>query len=182
MVAAAVTLALAALPQAAHAEDPVSFGASPVVDTAGALTPSEVAEVETAIAAAADETGRQLFVAYVDEFTNPPDAASWATDTANANNMGDEDYLLAVAIDGRAYYLSAAEDASLSASDIDRIALQVVEPELRDEDWAGAAIAAADAIGGGSTGGGGFGVGWLWLVLLGVGVIVVVAILLMINR
>ena len=40
VVAAAVTLALAALPQAAHAEDPVSFGASPVVDTAGALTPS----------------------------------------------------------------------------------------------------------------------------------------------
>ena len=126
MVAAAVGLALAVLPQAAYAEDPVSFGASPIADAAGALTGGEAADVEAAITAAADASGRQLFVAYVDEFTNPADAASWATDTANANNMGSEDYLLAVAIEGRAYYLSAAEDASLSASDIDRIALEVV--------------------------------------------------------
>ncbi|GGI47764.1 hypothetical protein BCL57_002476 [Agromyces flavus] len=183
MLAAAVGLALAVLPQAAHAEDPVSFGSSPIVDTAGALTASEAADVEAAIAAAADTSGRQLFVAYVDEFTNPADAGSWATDTANANNMGSEDYLLAVAIEGRAYYLSAAEDASLSASDIDRIALEVVEPELRDGDWAQAAIAAADAIGGGSAAGaGGFGLGWLWLVLIGVGIVVVVAIVLARRR
>lgn len=181
VVAVAAGLALAALPQAAHAEDPVGFGASPVVDTAGALSGGEVADVEAAIDATADETGRQLFVAYVDEFTNPEDAASWATDTANANNMGSEDYLLAVAVEGRAYYLSAADDASLSAGDIDRIALEVVEPELRDGDWAGAAIAAAEAIGGGSGGGGG-GFGWLWLVVIGAAVVVVVAIVLARRR
>ncbi|MFE5672524.1 TPM domain-containing protein [Agromyces sp. NPDC056523] len=182
-MAAALGLALAALPQVAHAEDPVSFGSSPIVDAAGALTGGEAADVEAAIDAAADDTGRQLFVAYVDEFTNPADAASWATDTANANNMGSEDYLLAVAIEGRAYYLSAADDASLSASDIDRIAVEVVEPELRDEDWAGAAIAAADAIGGGSAGGGGgFGLGWIWLLLIGVGIVVVVAVVLARRR
>jgi hypothetical protein len=181
VAAAAVGLVLAALPQAAHAEDPVGFGASPVVDTAGVLSGSELADVEAAIRATADENGRQLFVAYVDEFTNPADAASWATETANANNMGSEDYLLAVAVEGRAYYLSAAEDAALSASEIDRIALQVVEPELRDEDWAGAAIAAADAIGGGSAGGGG-GFGWLWIVLIGAAIVIVVAIVLARRR
>ncbi|MBM7504270.1 TPM domain-containing protein [Agromyces aurantiacus] len=181
MTAVALGLALVALPQVAHAEDPVSFGASPVVDTVGALSDGEVADVEAAIRATADDTGRQLFVAYVDEFTNPADAASWATDTANANNMGSEDYLLAVAIDGRAYYLSAAEDASLSAADVDRIALQVVEPKLRDGDWAGAAIAAADALGGGAGAGGG-GFGWIWFVLIGIAAIVVAAVLLARRR
>lgn len=182
VVAVAVGFALAALPLAAHAEDPVAFGASPVVDTAGALSGGELADVEAAIDAAADDTGRQLFVAYVDVFTNPEDAASWAVDTANANNMGSEDYLLAVAIEGRAYYLSAADDASLSDADIERISLQVIEPELRDDDWAGAAIAAAEAIGGGSGGGGGGGLGWLWIVLLGAAVIAVVAIVLARRR
>jgi hypothetical protein len=183
VAAVAVGFVLAGVPQAAHAEDPVGFGASPVVDTAGVLSAGELADVEAAIDAAADENGRQLFVAYVDEFTNPADAASWAIETANANNMGSEDYLLAVAVDGRAYYLSAADDAALSASDIDRIALEVVEPELRDEDWAGAAIAAADAIGGGSAGGGGGGgFGWLWIVLLGAAVVIVVVIVLARRR
>ena len=182
VVAVAVGFALAALPLAAHAEDPVAFGASPVVDTAGALSGGELAEVEAAIDAAADDTGRQLFVAYVDVFTNPEDATSWAVDTANANNMGSEDYLLAVAIEGRAYYLSAADDASLSDADIERISLQVIEPELRDDDWAGAAIAAAEAIGGGSGGGGGGGLGWLWIVLVGAAVIAVVAIVLARRR
>jgi hypothetical protein len=159
---------------AAHAEDPVSFTDSPVVDTAGALSGAELAEVEAAIERTADSTGRQLFVAYVDEFTNPEDAASWATDTANANNMGTEDYLLAVAIEGRAYYLSAAQDASLSQSDTDRISVERVEPELRDGDWAGAAIAAADAIGGG--GGGGFGSGFLWILVIGGVIVAVIAV------
>lgn len=166
---------------AAHAEDPVSFTDSPVVDTAGALSGAELAEVEAAIERTADSSGRQLFVAYVDEFTNPADAASWATDTANANNMGTEDYLLAVAIEGRAYYLSAAQDASLSQSDTDRISIERVEPELRDGDWAGAAIAAAEAIGGGG-GGGGFGSGFIWILVIGAAIVAVIAVVLARRR
>ncbi|GAA2040209.1 TPM domain-containing protein [Agromyces tropicus] len=177
-VAVLAGLALLAAPVAASAEAPVDFGASPVVDTVGALTPTEVAEVEAAIDEGADRTGRQLFVAFVGEFEDPDDAGSWTTETANDNNMGSEDYLLAVAVDGRAYYLSAADDASLSAADVDRIAVQVVEPHLRDGDWAGAAIAAANAIGGGEGSPGG-GLGWLWILLaVGVVVVAVVAIVL----
>ncbi|KZE90114.1 hypothetical protein AVP42_03065 [Agromyces sp. NDB4Y10] len=166
---------------AAHAEDPVSFGASPVVDTVDALSASELTEVEAAIERAADDTGRQLFVAFVDEFTNPADAASWATDTANANNMGTEDYLLAVAVEGRSYYFSAAPDASLTQADTDRISIERIEPRLRDEDWAGAAVAAAQALGGGG-GGGGFGAGFLWILLGGAAVIAVVAVVLARRR
>ncbi|RXZ41533.1 TPM domain-containing protein, partial [Agromyces binzhouensis] len=167
-----VVLALLQAPAVANAEQPVEFGPSPIVDTVDAVTDDEARAVEAAIAEAADRSGRQLFVAYVSEFEDPADAGSWATETANDNNMGSEDYLLAVAIDGRAYHLSAAEDASLSAGDIDRIALEVIEPHLRDGDWAAAAIAGAEAIGGG--GGSGGGLGWLWIALLVVVAAVVV--------
>ncbi|MFC9917720.1 TPM domain-containing protein [Agromyces binzhouensis] len=175
-------LTLLQAPAVANAEQPVEFGASPIVDTVDAVSADEAREVEAAIAEAADRSGRQLFVAYVSEFEDPADAGSWATETANDNNMGSEDYLLAVAIDGRAYHLSAAEDASLSAGDVDRIALEVIEPHLRDGDWAAAAIAGAEAIGGG--GGSGGGLGWLWIVLLvaAAAVVVVVAIVLARRR
>ena len=122
-------------PAAAWAEDPVEFGSSPVVDTVGALG-GRLDEVEAAIDETADANGRQLFVAYVDEFTNPEAADAWANDTAIANNMGAEDYLLAVAIDGRAYYLSADSEASISDADLQRIMLEVIEPQLRDGNWA----------------------------------------------
>jgi hypothetical protein len=165
-----------AAPTAAWAEDPVGFGSSPVVDTVGALGGS-TDDVEAAIDRAADSSGRQLFVAYVDEFTNPEAADAWANDTAIANNMGAEDYLLAVAVEGRAYYLSAASDASLSAEDINRISLEVIEPELRAENWAGAAIAAADALAAGGGGGGG-GWGWVWFIVIAAAVVAIIAIVL----
>ncbi|WP_255820930.1 TPM domain-containing protein [Agromyces endophyticus] len=129
----------------AWAEDPVSFGSSPVVDAAGVLG-DQLDDVESALGDIADRSGRQLFVAYVGEFTNPASAQAWAEQTAIDNGLGTEDYLLAVAVDGRQYYLSAASDAALSDADLQRISTQVIEPELRDEDWAGAAIAGASAI------------------------------------
>ncbi len=161
---------------AARAEDPVAFGSSPVVDSAGVLG-DQTDEVVASLDAAAERSGRQLFVAYVDTFTNPEAADEWATRTAIDNNMGAEDYLLAVAVDGRAYYLSAASDASLSDAELDRISLEVIEPRLRDEDWAGAATAGAEAIAG-DTGGGGIGAGLIWFLVIAAAVVIVVAIVL----
>lgn len=167
---------------AAWAEDPVDFGSSPIVDTVGALG-DRTAEVEQAIERGADASGRQLFVAYVDEFTNPEAADTWANDTAIGNNMGAEDYLLAVAVDGRAYYLSADNGASLSDAELARISQEVIEPRLRDEDWAGAAIAAADAIAGGGAGGGsGGGSGWGWVIFLVIAAAVVAVIAIVLAR
>ncbi|RZS67829.1 TLP18.3/Psb32/MOLO-1 phosphatase superfamily protein [Agromyces ramosus] len=168
-------------PAAAWAEDPVGFGSSPVVDTVGALD-GRLAEVEAAIDETADATGRQLFVAYVDEFTNPEAADAWANDTAIANNMGAEDYLLAVAIDGRAYYLSADSEASVSDDDLQRIMLEVIEPQLRDGNWAQAAIDTADALGDGGGGGGGGGWGWVWFLVIAAVVVAIIAIILARRR
>ncbi|MCD2443960.1 TPM domain-containing protein [Agromyces sp. SYSU K20354] len=160
----------------AWAEDPVTFGSSPVVDSAGVLG-DQADDVVAALDESAQRSGRQLFVAYVDTFTNPEAADEWAVRTAIDNNMGSEDYLLAVAVDGRAYYLSAASDASLSDAELDRISLEVIEPRLRDEDWAGAATAGAEAIAG-DTGGGGIGAGFIWFLVIAAAVIIVVAIVL----
>ncbi|GAA1748748.1 TPM domain-containing protein [Agromyces humatus] len=165
---------------AARAEDPVAFGASPIVDSAGVLG-DQVDQVVAVLDESAERSGRQLFVAYVDTFTNPEAADEWATRTAIDNNMGSEDYLLAVAVDGRAYYLSAASDAALSDAELDRISLEVIEPRLSDEDWAGAATAAAEAIAG-DTGGGGIGAGFIWFLVIAAAVIVVVAIVLARRR
>lgn len=176
-IAAGAALTLA-IPTAAWAEDPVDFGSTPIVDTVGALGGS-TGEVIAAIDRATERSGRQLFVAYVDEFTNPEAADTWANDTAIANNMGTEDYLLAVATEGRAYYLSAASDASLSDEELNRISTDVIEPELRAEDWAGAAIAAADALAGDTSGGGGGGGwGWVWFLVIAAAVVAVIAIVL----
>lgn len=174
----AVIAALIAAPAAAWAEDPVQFGSSPVVDQAGVLG-GDLDEVVQALDAASERSGRELYVAYVDEFTDPESAVEWAADTAIANNMGAEDYLLAVAVDGRAYYLSADQNASLSDAELDRISSQVIEPRLRDGDWAGAATAAADAIAGDPGPGG---AGWFWILLLGLVVVGVVVFLIVRAR
>lgn len=175
MIGAAVAPSASAATVVVPSEDPVTFGSSPIVDTVNALG-NRTSEVEDAINGLADDTGKQLFVAYVSTFTNPTDAQDWADQTANDNNLGNEDYLLAVAVDGRAYYFSVASDSSLTDEQISDITLNRIEPQLRDSDWAGAALAAVDALGGGSGGSGGSGSGsgapdftgvlWIFVVLL----------------
>lgn len=166
-------------PLAASAAEPVSFGASPIVDTVGALG-NRTAEVEQAIDTLYEKERIQLFVAYVDTFTNPDDAVAWTEDTANANGMGSNDYLLGVAIDGRTYYLSAAPDAPLSDEQLAEIDANYIEPALRDGDWAGAAIGAATglerAAGGGSLDGStsSGGSGFVWFILIAIVVVGVV--------
>ncbi|GAA2456786.1 TPM domain-containing protein [Agromyces soli] len=181
LLALGAVLTAVALPAGiAHAEDPVSFGSSPVVDQAGVLG-DELASVEQALVDAGERSGRQLYVAYVDEFTNPSSAVEWAADTAVGANMGAEDYLLAVAVDGRAYYLSADQSASLSDAELDRISSEIVEPRLRAGDWAGAATAAADAIAGGDGAAGGWW-GWLLAFLVVAGIVVVIVLVVRSRR
>ncbi|WP_231919372.1 TPM domain-containing protein [Microterricola viridarii] len=178
--ALAVGALIFAAPLAASAAGPVTFGSSPIVDTVGVLG-SRTGDVEKAIDTLYENERVQLFVAYVDVFENPSDAVAWTEDTANANGMGANDYLLAVAVDGRTYYLSAAADSPLSDQQLSEIDQNYIEPALRDEDWAGAAIGAATglerAVGGdsldGSTGGSG-GSGFFWFFVIGVLVVGVV--------
>ena len=60
---------------AASATDPVTLGASHVLDEADVLSASEEAAAEARLQQLSDETTVDLWVVYVDEFTNPADAA-----------------------------------------------------------------------------------------------------------
>lgn len=170
----------------ASAEAPVTIGADHIVDSAGALG-SSTAAVQDAITSLHKQHGLTLSVAYVDTFTSPSDARSWAIQTARQNHLGARDYLLAVAIGGRAYYLWGEAAGPVTESQLTSIEQNLLEPRLRADDWPGAARATAaglgDAVSGAGAGSGnglpagggttavGSGSGIVWGILV-VGVIV----------
>ncbi|MEL7976598.1 TPM domain-containing protein [Isoptericola sp. F-RaC21] len=152
----ALLLALAGtavLAPAASAVPPLTGLDSEITDPSGVLDGDE-AQVQASLDALADETPYQLFVVYVDSFDGR-DGPSWANDTATSAGLGVNDLLLAVATQDRAYGLSVDNNAGVTDAQLDQIE-EVVEDHLRDDDWAGAAIAAADTIRtGGTTSSGG---------------------------
>lgn len=143
LVLAIVAGALA--PSAASATDPITLDAGFVTDQAGVLSADEEATVEARLKELSENSNADLFVVLVDEFTNPTDDAQWADTVAEANNLGTEQYLLAIAVDGRSLYISAAADGPLSFGQLDSIEDKMV-PFAADGDWMGAITLAADEI------------------------------------
>ncbi|MFC7878261.1 TPM domain-containing protein [Isoptericola sp. NPDC057391] len=176
----ALLLALAGaavLALSASAVPPLTQLDSEITDQSGVLGGDE-AQVQAALDQLADETPYQLFVVYVDSFDGA-DGPSWANDTATNAGLGVNDLLLAVATQDRAFGVSVDNNAGVTDAQLEQVE-EVAEDHLRDDDWAGAAIAAADTIRTGGTtssGGGGWGVaaavggvavvggvgGWLWV-------------------
>ena len=126
----------------AHAEAPVDLDGAYVLDTVGAITGRE-AEVQAALDTLYDRARIQLFVVYVDTFTGAPEG-DWATQTAIANGLGTSDILLAVATEDRNFEVSVADDFRLSDAQLANVESNFLIPQLRDDHWAEAAIAAAD--------------------------------------
>lgn len=120
--------------------------ASYVVDEANALSGSDMAEVTQAIDKLYADRKVRLWVVFVDSFSGSP-AAEWARATMRTSDFGDHDALLAVATTDRAYAL-LAPTAAAGGIDVDALRRNEVEPLLRDEQWAAAAIAAAQGLGG----------------------------------
>lgn len=85
----------------------------------------------------------QLFVAYVRDFSDLS-AQNWADATAEKNGLGQNDVLLAVATGDRRYAVSAAADSGFSQGDVDAVNAEAIEPALRRNDWAGAAVGGAN--------------------------------------
>ena len=131
---------------AALAEPPLSTLDGPVTDRAGVLG-GNTGQVTQALDRVADQTNDQLFVVYVDTFDGMG-GEEWADQTATASHLGANDFLLAIAVQDRLYGFAVNTSSSLSASDQSRIENAAVD-KLRTNDWAGAAIAAADQITGG---------------------------------
>lgn len=153
------------------AEAPVDLGSAHVVDNSGVLDASGASAIEDAIGELQREDV-DLWVVYVDEFSSPADAEEWANTTAEQNGLGPNQYLLAVATDARTYYLSGDTSGPVSGDQLTSIEQDQILPELRDEDWAGAGVAAADGLrdvvsGSYSSSGSGF----FWVLIIGVVVI-----------
>ncbi|MBX9245978.1 TPM domain-containing protein, partial [Actinotalea ferrariae] len=151
-----------------------------ITDTVGALG-GRTADVRAALDALADETPYQLFVAFVDSFDGT-DPFDWAAQSAIDSGLGVNDVLLAVAVEDRQYAISVDDAIALSDQQLGAIDSQRVEPSLSADDWAGAAIGAADglrdAASGGSGGAAGAPGGFSLLPVLLVGGIVVVVLVL----
>ncbi|GIG31261.1 hypothetical protein Col01nite_04200 [Cellulomonas oligotrophica] len=113
-----------------------------VTDEAGVLD-GRTDEVRAAVDALADRTPYQLFVVYVDTFDDL-DPAAWADATAQASDLGRDDVLLAVAVESRRYQVSVDDAIGLTDAQLDRVQTDRIEPALREDDWAGAAVAAAE--------------------------------------
>lgn len=164
----AVTAGVLGAPAAA-AEPPFRVPTQ-VTDNAGALSGSERDEVQTALDRLYDDKRVQLFVVFVDSFDGQP-GVDWANNTWQLSGLGDDDALLAVAVQDREFAFDVDNpDAQARAQEVQR---NDIEPALRNNDWAQAAIGAADGLraSGGGTGGG---VSWVGFVTA-FGVIVVLA-------
>ncbi|MGW6539618.1 TPM domain-containing protein [Streptomyces sp. NPDC055011] len=127
----------------ARADDPVVLPSDgQILDRVGALRDRRP-EVEAALDRLYEDRRIQLFVVYVRDFSGR-DGQDWADATAERNGLGLDDVLLAVATHDRRYGYSADPDSRLSQAQLDDVARTAIEPALREDDWAGAAIGAAD--------------------------------------
>ncbi|AGW42053.1 teichoic acid synthase [Leifsonia xyli subsp. cynodontis DSM 46306] len=145
----------ASAPRSVSTQDPVSLGSSHVLDQAGVLSRGETKRIENAAKKLHTDHKLDLYVVFVDRFTDPGDAEDWANETASESGLGPTDYLLAIAANGHAYALSGDDIGPVDDDRLDRIEQNDIEPRLHGSDWAGAAIAAAQGLGDAGGGGGG---------------------------
>ncbi|MDX3852451.1 TPM domain-containing protein, partial [Streptomyces sp. AK02-01A] len=129
--------------QVAGAEDPVPLSRQgQITDKVGALG-DRGTEVSDSLDRLYNDSRIQLYVVYVRDFSGRS-ARSWADSTARRNGLGRDDILLAVATHDRQYAYSAEAGSALTNDQLADVARTAVEPALRQNDWAGAAIGAAN--------------------------------------
>ncbi len=115
-----------------------------VSDRAGVLTGGQLSGVQNAVDELYNSQRIRLWVVYVDDFSNQqPDA--WARNTFNLSNLQPGDVILAIATTAREYSLQVP-DTTAPGVDVDTLRVGQIEPKLRNSDWAGAAVAAANGL------------------------------------
>jgi uncharacterized membrane protein YgcG len=122
----------------------------PVTDRSGVLAGRED-EVTDALEDVLAGYDVQVFVLFVDT-TDDLNATDYADETANQNSFGGNDALVMVAVEDRTDAIWVADALGISDPELDGIIVDVLEPALQDGDFAGAAIATANALGAAATG------------------------------
>ncbi|WP_149184230.1 TPM domain-containing protein [Streptomyces sp. TRM49041] len=129
-----------------RAEEPVPLaGEGQITDRVDALGVREP-DATGALDRLYDEQRVRLFVVYVRDFSGRP-APEWARETADRNGLGADDVLLAVATGNGQYAYTADPAGRLSQTQLDEVARTAIDPALLANDWAGAAIGAAEGYG-----------------------------------
>ncbi len=128
---------------AASATSPVTLGSGYVWDDVGALTSDEIAAAEDALGEFRDASGLDLWVVFVDEFTDPSSSQDWAYAAAEQNGLGPTQYLLAVAVDSRQFYLWGDSAGPVTDDQLGAIEQNNTQPALADDEWLGAILATA---------------------------------------
>ncbi|MEW2634385.1 TPM domain-containing protein [Streptomyces sp. NPDC048389] len=116
-----------------------------ITDRVGVLGDRE-AQVSGALDRLYEEQRLQLFVVHVSGFSGRSPQDSTAA-TAARNGLGREDALLAVATGDRQYAYWVDDASRLTGARLAEVAATAVEPALRENDSAGAAIGAAGGYG-----------------------------------
>lgn len=163
---------------AAVATPPVTLDSGFVTDDAGVLSSGEIEAANARLSQLAEADGGDLYVVFVDQFTDPSDSVEWTDRTAVENGLGTDQYLVAVAVDAGQYAISADENGPLSDGEIDRV-VQAMEDELRASDWSGAVFAAAGAFPGQSTSDGS---GFVWVIVVLVALAALILIIVLVAR
>ncbi|BBZ29340.1 membrane protein [Mycolicibacterium madagascariense] len=116
-----------------------------VTDEAGVLDAAGLTAVKSAVDGLYGARRVRLWVVYVDTFSGQS-SAQWARETVRINDFHpDQDALLAVATQDRAYDLVAGTKILSDSAQAD-LRRNQIEPALRNGDWAGAATAAATGL------------------------------------
>lgn len=142
---AVLALLLSGTTATAWAVPPQQLGDSYILDQAGVLTGDEEVAMSTRMTQLYKATGADLFVMFVDSFTDPTSPQQWANRVAQDNGLGVKQYLLAIAVDTRQYYLSADDSGPLTGAQVAQIEADI-KPQLTQGDWIGAADTAAQSI------------------------------------
>lgn len=176
LLVAILTAAVLVAPQAA-AETPFRLP-DYVTDNSGVLSDRQLADVQKAVDQLYSERRVRLWVVFVESFA-PQGAVGWAQQTRVISDLGDEDAILAVATGQRSYAFLVPPAASGGTStQVDNIRRNEIEPALRQQDWAGAAEAAAAGLAALGKRDGGGGLSLLPIVVAaGIGLIVIGALM-----
>ncbi|MDP5184128.1 TPM domain-containing protein [Blastococcus sp. BMG 814] len=118
--------------------------ADQVTDEVGALDGS-VAQVRDVVDDLRADTGTELHVVFVSSFSGA-DQGEWAQATAELSQLGEEDALLAVAVDDERYGTVRPADFPVIGGEFDELTDERVAPRLSDGDWAGAVAAFAELL------------------------------------
>jgi hypothetical protein len=175
---ATILLAVTLLAPSAAAESPFRLP-DYVTDNAGVLSDRQQAEVQKAVDQLYSERHVRLWVVFVESFT-PQGAVGWAQQARTISDLGNEDAILAVATGQRSYaFLVPSAAAGGSSTKVDDIRRDRIEPALRNQDWAGAATAAATGLANlGKGGGKGGGLSLIpMLAIVGIGLLAIAALM-----